>query len=54
MKKIFLQMTAILLILAGFVSCGKKENLMDIPLDYVNCPCDHETEFIEKKHTRIF
>jgi hypothetical protein len=51
MKKIILQTVAILLILAGMtVSCGKdKDNITNISLYYVNCPCEQETEFIEKK-----
>jgi hypothetical protein len=49
MKKNILNAAAILLILAGMISCGEKDGTTDIPLDYVNCPCEHETEFIEKR-----
>jgi hypothetical protein len=45
MKRILKFTTAILLIVAGNFSCGKEEDKVweNIPVEYVKCPCEHET-----------
>ena len=46
MKKIIntLNLAAMMLLLAGvMISCGKEEEMIDIQLEYVKCPCDHDT-----------
>jgi hypothetical protein len=42
MKRVILQATAILLMLAGVVGCEKEEE-QNISLEYKKCECDHET-----------
>jgi hypothetical protein len=52
MKHVTFETVAILLIMTMWISsCGKKNNehMIDISLDYANCPCEHETKFLEKR-----